>query len=155
MLATLTDTVIEIDRRYLGHMRRADREAYYEESKRMAAAFGVPEDLVPPDYAAFRSYFADKVATLQPTAASREITRELMGPRIRGVPGFAWLPFNLVTTELLPARMRRELHLRDLNAMELATVRTAQLSTRNSIAHVPNIALGQIPFFSAPQRRAA
>ncbi len=53
VLATLTDTVIEVDRRYLGQMRSRDREAYYEESKRLANAFGIPEALVP-DYGSFR-----------------------------------------------------------------------------------------------------
>ena len=136
VLATLTDTVIEVDRRYLGKMRPADRVAYYDESKLLADAFGIPSHLVPDDYDAFRDYFAEKVATLEPTEASRDITRELMAPRIQYVPGIAWVPFNLVTTELLPTRMRRELGLRDLNPVELASVRAGQVSMRNSLAHL-------------------
>lgn len=136
VLATLTDTVIEVDRRYLGKMRRADRSAYYEESKAMAAAFGVPDELVPDDYEAFRDYFAERVEALEPTDASREVAATLLRPRVRFVPGPAWLPFSLVTTELLPRRLRRKLAIRDLNTAELAAVRATQMSTRNSVAHL-------------------
>jgi uncharacterized protein (DUF2236 family) len=139
VLATLTDTVIEVDRRYLGKMRPADRAAYYEESKRLASAFGVPDRLVPSDYDAFRSYMAERFATLQPTQQSRDITATLLVPRVRFVPGIAWLPLTLVTTELLPRRMRRGLRLRDLNPAELATVRAGQLAMRNSLAHLGGV----------------
>ncbi|MEZ5237594.1 MAG: oxygenase MpaB family protein [Microthrixaceae bacterium] len=139
VLATLTDTVIEVDRRYLGRMRRRDRAAYYEESKSVAAAFGIPDDLVPPDYDEFRAYFRDRIATIAPSEQSREVAATLIRPQVRFVPGFAWLPFTLATTELLPARMRRELRIRDLNAAELATVRAAQLSMRNSLGHLPAV----------------
>lgn len=154
VLATLTDTVIEVDRRYLGKLRPADRAAYYEESKRLAAAFGIPAALVPEDYGAFRDYVAERCATLQPTDESRLITRSLMAPRVRFVPGIAWVPFNLVTTELLPRRIRRGLGVRDLNAAELATVRAAQLSMRNSVAHLAG-AWSSNPFSGRALRQAA
>jgi uncharacterized protein (DUF2236 family) len=136
VLATLTDTVIEVDRRYLGWLRPADRARYYEESKRLATAFGVPESLVPAGYDDFRDYMAEKVATLVPTEASVDITRSLMAPRIPLVPAAAWVPFNLVTTDLLPRRLQHLLGIRDLNAAELATVRATQVWTRNSVAHL-------------------
>ena len=136
VLATLTDTVIEVDRRYLGRMRRRDRVAYYEETKRLADAFGIPPSLVPEDYEAFREYMADRVATLEPTPESIDITRHLMSPKVPFVPAVAWVPFNLVTTDLLPRRLQRLLGIRDLNAAELSAVRATQLSMRNSVAHV-------------------
>lgn len=154
VLATLTDTVIEVDRRYMGRMRPRDRAAYYEESKALARAFGVPDVLVPDDYPAFRDYFAERVATLEPTAESREVADNLMRPRVPLVPGPAWLPFNLVTTELLPTRLQHRLGIRDLNAAELATVRAAQLSMRNSVAHISGGLLAN-PLNGRAIRRAA
>jgi uncharacterized protein (DUF2236 family) len=154
VLATLTDTVIEVDRRYLGRMKPADRAAYYEESKRLAAAFGVPEGLVPADYEAFRDYMAERFATLEPTEQSRDITATLLVPRVRYVPGIAWLPLTLVTTELLPRRMRGELGIRDLNPAELATVRAGQLAMRNSLAHLGGL-LTANPLNARAIRRAA
>lgn len=154
VLATLIDTVIEVDRRYLGKMCASDRVAYYEESKRLAAAFAIPESLVPYNYDAFRDYFTERVSSLEPTDDSREVTRELMAPRIPFVPGFAWLPFNLITTELLPARMRHHLGLRDLNVAELTAVRATQVSMRNSVAHVSGI-LTANPFNARALRSVA
>ena len=136
VVATLTDTVIEVDRRYLGYMKRRHRAAYFEESKAVANAFGIPDRLVPDDYDEFREYFSDMVATLVPSEQSREVAETLIHPRVRYVPGFAWLPFSAVTAELLPTRIRRELGVRDLNRAELAAVRGAQLSMRNSLAHL-------------------
>ncbi len=136
VLATLTDTVIEVDRRYLGRMRRGDRAAYYEESKVVASAFGIPDAIVPDDYAAFRDYFAEKIRTLEPTGDTRDVASTLMAPKVSLVPGVAWLPFSFVTIELMPTRIRRQLGWRDLNPAELATVRALQISMRNSVAHL-------------------
>lgn len=136
VLATLTDTVIDVDRRYLGWMQPPDRCTYYEESKRLAHAFGIPDPLVPANYDEFREYMADKVATLMPTEESIDITRSLMAPRIPLVPTVAWVPFTLVTTDLLPRRLQHLLGIRDLGSAELATVRATQLWMRNSVAHV-------------------
>jgi uncharacterized protein (DUF2236 family) len=136
VLATLTDTVIEVDRRYMGKLKPDDRIRYYEESKRIAAAFGIPEDVVPPDFDAFGDYMAERIATLRPTDQSREVAATLLVPRLRYVPGVAWLPLTLVTTELLPRRLRRGLAIRDLHPAELAVVRAGQVTMRNSLAHV-------------------
>jgi uncharacterized protein (DUF2236 family) len=136
VLATLTDTVIEVDRRYLGWMGPAERVAYYEETKRLADAFGVPSNLVPRDYREFREYFDGMVANLQPTEDSVDIATSLMSPSIPHVPGPAWVPLNLVTTDLLPSRLQHALGIRDLYPGELAMVRAAQVATRNSLAHL-------------------
>ncbi|MCP4435801.1 MAG: DUF2236 domain-containing protein [Actinomycetia bacterium] len=136
VLATLTDTVIEVDRRYLGWMGPAERNAYYSETLRLADAFGIPGSVVPGTYPEFRDYFEQMVATLEPTQESIDITRSLMSPRIRFVPGVAWVPFNVVTTDLLPRRLQHCLGLRDLTTAELAAVRALQVSMRNSVAHV-------------------
>ena len=50
--------------------------------------------------------------------------------------GAAWVPFNLVTTDLLPRRLQHLLGIRDLNPAELATVRATQVWVRNSVAHL-------------------
>ncbi len=136
VLATLTDTVIEIDRRYGGKMKEADRRAYYTETKAIAAAFGIPDDEVPDDLDAFRDYFSEKVATLEPTEESRDIAKTLMYPRVKPIPGAALLPVTLITKELMPARLLAELGFSRLSQAELATVRASQLVVRNSVAHV-------------------
>lgn len=133
VLATLIDTTFEVERRYVGEMRRSDRERFFAESKLMAAAFGIPDELVPEDLDAFRSYMSDKFASLEPTDDSREITRVLMRPGLRWIPDQSFIPINWVTAELLPARMRRLLDVPKLNATELRAVRSARLVARTTL----------------------
>ncbi|MEZ5348200.1 MAG: oxygenase MpaB family protein [Microthrixaceae bacterium] len=152
VLATLTDTVIEVDRRYLGQMRSRDREAYYEESKRLADAFGIPEALVPEDYGSFREYFARRVAALSPTEESRDITATLMTPgcrSCRGSPGCrsTWSGISCRPVAPRVGHARSQLG-------ELATVRAAQVSMRNSVGHISG-ALAPNPFNARALRPAA
>lgn len=154
VLATLTDTVLEVDRRFGGKLREPDRVAYYREGKRIYEAFGIPEDDIPDDLHAFRDYFAERVATLEPTQDSRDVARTLMYPRIRPIPGIAWLPFTLVTKEMMPARLLSKLGFSRANAAELATVRAAQMVIRNSVAHVGGILMTN-PLASAAVGRVA
>ena len=130
VLATLTDTVIEVDRRYLGTMRQRDREQFYDESLMLAEAFGIPEKFVPGDLAEFRVYMADTVRTLRPDDDSREIARSLLQPGLRWVPDLAFVPLEWITTELLPTPLRRRLWIDDLNSAQLAAVRSARAMSR-------------------------
>ena len=139
VLATLVDTTFEVERRYVGEMRRADRERFFEESKLMASAFGIPDELIPDDLAAFRSYMAERFATLEPTDESREITRVLMRPGLRWIPDQSFVPLNWVTAELLPRRMRRLLDVGELNPAELSAVRGARLMARTTLPRLHGI----------------
>ena len=139
VLATLVDTVLQVERRYVGRLRESDRAEYFQESKHLARAFGVPESAIPADLDAFRGYMADRFATLEPSADSIDITRNLMRPGVRWLPDTGFVPFNWITTELLPPRMRRHLGLADLNPAELAAVRSARAVSRATLPH-----LGQV-----------
>lgn len=145
VLATLTDTVIEVDRRYLGTMDRRAREQFYDESLTLADAFGIPEKFVPSDLAEFRVYMADTVRTLRPDDDSREIARSLMQPGLKWVPDLAFVPLEWVTTELLPTPLRRRLLIDDLKPAQLAAVRSARAMTRRALPRVPG-GLGTNPF---------
>jgi uncharacterized protein (DUF2236 family) len=136
VLATLVDTVLEVERRYVGRLRERDRAEYFEESKLMADAFGVPSALVPADLDAFRGYMATRIAELEPSADSVAITRSLMRPGLRYLPDQTLVPLNWVTTELLPRRLRRLLGLADLNPAELAAVRGARAVSRTTLPHL-------------------
>lgn len=139
VLATLVDTVMEVERRYLGRLREVDRERYYDETRVMADAFGIPDRLVPGDLRAFREYFADTVASLAPDDDSRTITKSLLQPGLRWVPDAAFVPIDWVTLELLPTRMRRELRLRDLTPGQLTAVRAAQVASRRTLPLLPEV----------------
>ncbi len=139
VLATLVDTVLAVERRYVGRLREEDRERYFQESKHLARSFGIPDELVPQDLAAFRAYVADRFATLDPSAESLDITRSLMRPGLRWVPDPTFVPLNWVTVELLPARLRRRLGLADLNQAELAAVRGARALSRTTLPRLNEV----------------
>lgn len=133
VLATLVDTTFEVERRYVGEMGRPERERFFDESKLLASAFGIPDDMIPEDLDAFRDYMAGKFATLVPTEASREITKVLLRPGLRWVPDQSFIPLNWITAELLPSRLRRLLDVAKLNPAELQAVRTARMVSRTTL----------------------
>lgn len=137
VLATLVDTVLVVERRYLGRMRRADRERYFDESRAVADAFAIPARFVPEDLVAFRTYMDERVAALRPDDDSVDITRSLLQPGLPRVPDLAFVPLDWVTTELLPTTLRHRLGLSDLNAAQLAAVRGAQAMSRLALPLLP------------------
>jgi uncharacterized protein (DUF2236 family) len=137
VLATLVDTVMVVERRYLGRMRQVDRERYYDESRSIAEAFGIPDRFVPDDLAQFRSYMAERVAAIEPDDDSVDITRSLLQPGLPMVPDLAFVPLDWVTVELLPTTLRRRLGLSDLGVAQLAAVRSAQLLSRATLPLLP------------------
>lgn len=145
VLATLTDTVMVVDHRYLGRMNERDRVSFYDESRQLADAFGIPASFVPADLAEFRTYMADTVRSLRPDDDSREIARSLLQPGLKWVPDLAFVPLEWITTELLPTPLRQRLWIDDLSAAQLAAVRSARAMSRRALPHVPG-GLGVNPF---------
>ncbi|HPU39318.1 MAG TPA: oxygenase MpaB family protein [Microthrixaceae bacterium] len=154
VLATLVDTTFEVERRYVGVMSRSDRERFFQESKLLARAFGIAEEHIPADLDAFRSYMAHKFATLEPSDATRQVTRALMRPGLRWVPDQSFVPLNWVTAELLPSRLRGKLGVEDLNSAELAAVRSARLMARSTLPRLHH-ALTTNPWSTRVLRAAA
>lgn len=106
--ATLCDTALlmyESVRRPLSSEKRA---RYYEESKLVAHACGVPTDICPPTWNDFRAYFDRVVAEdLRVTAAGRSVARATMVPPLpRPLGHVAAGPNQLVTAGLLPPHVR-------------------------------------------------
>jgi len=114
--ATLLDTSLLIYDRYVHPLSEAERAAYYEQMKPVAAAYGIPPDRLPPDWAAFRRYFAAMLGgRLRVTHTTREVAATVLDPEL---PALARPParpaveaIRLVTTGTLPAGLREELGL--------------------------------------------
>lgn len=62
--ATLVDTLLAVERRYVGVLDDAGRARLYDESRRVAPLLGVPAAAVPPDLDAFQRYVAGAGAPL-------------------------------------------------------------------------------------------
>ncbi len=154
VLATLVDTVMVVEQRYVGRMDERDRRAYFDESFAIVEAFGIPARFSPQSLDEFRTYMADMSSSLQPSDASRDISRSLLQPGLRWVPDTALVPLDWVTLELLPSTLRRRLHLGDLSPSQLAAVRGAQRLSRSTLPRLP-LRLRLNPLTGRVVRRAA
>jgi uncharacterized protein (DUF2236 family) len=110
--ATLVDSSIEAYHALVRPIQPAIRERYYLEMRRMGTAFGVPEELHPPTYAAFRSYLDRTIAELDVTDECRAVARQVLSPPTPPVLVPAGLLGGLASVGLLPPRIREELGLR-------------------------------------------
>lgn len=154
VLATLVDTVMEVERRWVGRWGEAERERYVAEAAPMAAAFGIPKRFVPADLAAFRAYMAERFSTLEPSDASRDVTASLLAPGLRFVPDAAFAPLDWITVDLLPPRLRRELGLHRLTPLQRRTVRAARSASLQGLHRLP-APLRVSPYAARTLRRAA
>jgi uncharacterized protein (DUF2236 family) len=100
--ATLVDSTIIVNDAWLEPMSRARRARFYAETKPIARAFGITDDLLPPDFDAFEAYMAAMLAPGGPINVSpiaRELGHAVLAPPLG--PLAAWIPFGNVARPLL------------------------------------------------------
>jgi uncharacterized protein (DUF2236 family) len=136
VLATLIDTVLRVERRYLGRLTAAERARYYDESRLMAAAFGIPPALVPPDLAAFLAYMRERCATLEVSDTARALSRRVLRPPVPLVGAPLADMVGLVTVDLLPARLRAAYGL-PWDSRRRLVVRGSQVALRAVLPRLP------------------
>jgi uncharacterized protein (DUF2236 family) len=116
--ATLVDTTIVAHDAWIEPLSRARRERYYEETKPIGRAFGVPAALLPATLAAFDAYVAQMLAPDAPvrvSPAARELADAVLHPPLGPVlPALGWAPPRLYawtlwpSLSLLPASLRED-----------------------------------------------
>lgn len=91
--ATLVDSTIVAYDAWVEPLSRARRAAFYDETRPVARAFGVPDALLPPDLASFERYLERMLATdgtVQVSDTARELGRAVLRPPL--APLATWLP---------------------------------------------------------------
>ena len=86
-----------------------EKDAYYAETKRFAALFGIPDALIPPDWPAFEAYWHGMLSSPEITVsdAARRLARSLLRPPDTWIgPVWDWL--RAITARLMPPRQREE-----------------------------------------------
>jgi uncharacterized protein (DUF2236 family) len=103
--ATLADTALAIYERFVEPLAPAAHEAYYADQRVLARVLGVAAELVPSDWAAFRSYFDAMLAgdTLAVTPLAREVAQAVLHPPAQLEAGPV---ARSITAGLLPPRLR-------------------------------------------------
>jgi uncharacterized protein (DUF2236 family) len=107
VFATLVESAV-LAYECVGHLSDAEREQYFEESKTMAALFGVPVDALPRDWAAFEEFCRGMVAsdTLGVTEAARSMGHAILAGAGSWIRPPRW--YRALTMDWLPARIRNE-----------------------------------------------
>ena len=105
--ATRVETALLMYTRYVGPLKVADVEAYYQEQKRFLLACDVPAETVPDTFAAFMHWYDETVEhVLDVTPTAREVADAVLRPR-RPLPlRPAYDALNLATVGLLPPTLR-------------------------------------------------
>ena len=88
----------------------AERESYYQESKIMAALFGIPGSELPSDWPAFSSYTEQMTGELGATSAARSMAHAVLSGAGSWVHPPAW--YRALTTDWMPPRLRAEFGLK-------------------------------------------
>jgi uncharacterized protein (DUF2236 family) len=149
--ATLVHTAVQVYDRVVAPLGPDERRAYYTETLRFAALFGIPDAVMPPSWEAFLVYFDRTVHdTLGVSRPAAEIARFLLAP---ATPLHAPIAraYRLVTAALLPERLREPygLSLGRIERLEAA----AHLASFGAAYRVLPRALRDVPAYVAAQRR--
>jgi uncharacterized protein (DUF2236 family) len=105
----------------------------YQESKVAGELLGIPRDRFPERFGDFNRYVDRMVESgvVRVSPVAMELARLVLRPPLRLVPGAVMVPFEVVTTGLLPPALRE--------AYELAWGRRQQRAFKLAVAAVPRI----------------
>jgi len=151
--ATLVDTVVRVTELMRGPLGRRRRDDYIRGSHQFARMFGIPEAMLPRDWAEFAAYVDGMLGSgaIAVAPPARDMAAFLLG---RGggkmqTPLGRWL--ERITAALLPPRLRDELGLA-WGFGDAARVRLAIAAVRPSYALMPP-ALRWLPAYQDARRR--
>lgn len=126
--ATLIDTSVQIHELLVGPLQPEEKERFYEEAHLFGALFGIPDDAMPESWPAFQRYMDAMLAgdVLAASRPAKEMARFLFRPpRPIAGPAVGW--YKMLTTSLLPPRMRAEFDLPYGKLEEAIAERTTSL----------------------------
>jgi uncharacterized protein (DUF2236 family) len=109
--ATLIDSALLAYECVLPPLSESEREAYYAESKTMAALFGIPPAALPVNWSAFEAYNRAMLSSdrLGVGALARELAQRILHGRGSWVPVPRW--YRALTTAWMPEGFRAEFSL--------------------------------------------
>lgn len=104
--ATLVDSALATYERFVGPLRPAEKERYYQEMKRQATVLRVPEEVLPDTFQDFRAYVEETIPALEVSDDARAMRDGIVSPDVPFVlrPVSAWL--RALTIAMLPERIR-------------------------------------------------
>jgi uncharacterized protein (DUF2236 family) len=106
--ATLVYSAIRGYRALVGPLTDAEADRYYQDTKEIGMLLGIPREMYPASVEAFELYLHRMIDLGEVTvgADARRIGEVILHPEVRGVPRMAFAPLTIITTGLLPPRLR-------------------------------------------------
>lgn len=106
--ATLVDSALVTYQAFVQGLTASEREDFYQESKLTGELLGIPRDRFPRALSDFDRYVEGMIdgGEVRVSPRAKELARLVLRPRLRLVPGPVMIPLQVVTTGLLPARLR-------------------------------------------------
>ncbi len=143
--ATLVDTALSIYSLVLGPLGAEEEERYYQESRRFARLFGIPDDVMPDDRAGFSRYMERMLGSgiITVSRPALEMRRFLFQPpRKVHTPLAAW--YRTFTTGLMPPSLRAPFELpfgpleRSIYRSSLPALRLAHRALPRRLRYFPD-----------------
>lgn len=111
VFATLVESAVVAHDATLTPLTPAERQTYYDDSKLLAALFGIPAESLPPDWPAFQLYIQQMIHS--PQLGVDPLARDLAHGVLHG--SGSWIPvprwYRALTALWLPAPLRDAFHL--------------------------------------------
>jgi len=111
VLATLADSALVVYRRYVGSLSAAERDAYWQDYRRVGRLFGLRLRDMPRDIDGFDAYMEDMLASgdLHVSDRARELGKQIvLHPPMPLTARPLVELVNFITVGLLPADLRRQ-----------------------------------------------
>lgn len=153
--ATLIETSVKVYELMMRPLSLWEKDAYYEESKKFGALFGIPPSAAPSDWTAFKKYVDEKFAPGSEVVVggpAREMAHYLMQAPVPGL-GLAMKWYETMTAVLLPERIREEYGFK-VGATDRAAFRASIETIRRAYPHLPS-AMRFLPAYNDALRRIA
>lgn len=112
--ATLVDTALVAYETFVQRLEEGEREDFYQEMKLLGEVLGVPRNMFPPGIADFDRYVDAQISNgpVRVSPLALELGKLVLRPRILKLPGRVFVPWEIITSGLLPSHLRRQYGLR-------------------------------------------
>jgi uncharacterized protein (DUF2236 family) len=105
VLSTITESTLYVYEMFVSRLSAADRESYYADSLMVADLFGIPDQIVPPNYDDFQVYF-DRMMSGDVIQVSNQ-AKDIYGALFERTPsGLLLFAGSALSISLLPERLR-------------------------------------------------
>lgn len=107
--ATLFVTSVRAYERWVGPLTNDDKEAFWQEARRVGPRMGIPFDRSPADWPALMAWWDSMLAPdgpIQVTSTARRLAPTILRPPLPGVPAPVIDALTLPGLSLLPSRIR-------------------------------------------------